>query len=70
MTRIYQGTAGTKNASRFLKFVTLEDKNWTQVMHEKEIMGKKEAKQRELIKHGQIALLSEQEGNRALYTPQ
>lgn len=39
-------------------------------MHEKEIMGKKEAKQRELIKHGQIALLSEQEGNRALYTPQ
>lgn len=41
MTRIYQGTAGTKNASRFLKFVTLEDKNWTQVMHEKEIMGKK-----------------------------
>lgn len=24
----------------------------------------------ELLKHGQITLLSEQEGNRALYTPQ
>lgn len=74
--RIHQQTAGMKMASRFFFFLFTLLKcrfKWIGVRYEEEILRKKRSQTEGavvLLKHSQITPMSEQEGNRALYTPQ